>query len=405
MKTSTNHYPSLFAALLFIAAAVLLFFVAMIMAASSFTMILTGKNIQAQQTIVLGTSLFEALIVLVAAFVAIQRYRQQPFAAKDSSFNIGLREIAASLFLAAVVIFIGYEIGANNSLNWFLLPVLTLPAVALPIFVLLGLGIRRLPLGTRWQFWGTFGIAMTLAPLILIILEVLVLFVLVFLVVAVLMSQPDFASEMQHVLRQLAVLGPDSKAAQNLLMPYFTHPAVIGIALFYFAVMAPMIEEIFKPLAVWFSASKISSPAQGFALGALSGSAYALIETLGVSAQTADWASLLLSRIGTGTLHITTSALMGAAIVYGIRERRYLHLLGTYILAVSLHGFWNALAILYSFGGVAELTGKQNAFTKFETPLIITISILAVLLLVILLISNRRMRATLPTLIPQDPAP
>jgi hypothetical protein len=260
-------------------------------------------------------------------------------------------------------------------------------------------------LGTRWQSWGVFGVAMSLSPFLLAVLEVIVLFVFVFFVVAVLMSQPDFANEMQRLLRQLSVAGPQPEVTQKLLMPYLTHPAVIGIVLSYVALVVPMIEELLKPLGVWLSANRISSPAQGFALGALSGAAYALIETLGVSAQTADWASLLLSRIGTGTLHITTSALMGAAIVSAVRERRYLRLLGTYILAVSLHGLWNGLAVLYGLSVIPEFLGNQNAFTKFQTPVIFVMVSLAILILFILLLSNRRMRATLPASIPQEPAP
>jgi hypothetical protein len=405
MKSYSNHYPSLFAALLFIVAAMLFLSVALVMFASSFSLVLSGKAIQAQQTIVLIVSVFEALVLIVATFVAIQRYRRQAFASKDASFTIGLKEIAASSLIAGVIILIGHEIRANDSFNWLILPLLTVPAVVLPIFVILGLGVRNLPLGTRWQSWGIFGVAMTLAPFLLGILEIVVLIFLIFLVVAILMSQPNFATDMERLSRQLYILGPESKAARNLLLPYITNPAVVVIALAYLSILVPMIEELLKPLGVWLAANRLSSPAQGFALGALSGSAYALIETLGVSAQTADWASLLLSRIGTGILHITTSALMGAAIMYAFHERRYMRLIGTYILAVSLHGLWNALAVLYSFSVITESLEKQNSFTKYQTPLIVVMVILAILLLSILLLSNRRMRATLPKPIPQEPVP
>ena len=93
-------------------------------------------------------------------------------------------------------------------------------------------------------------------------------------------------------------------------------PGVIVTVLLYISVLVPAIEEIFKPIGVWLFARRLQSAAQGFALGALSGAGYALIETIGVSGQqTGEWASLLFSRIGTGLLHITTSALVGAAIV------------------------------------------------------------------------------------------
>jgi RsiW-degrading membrane proteinase PrsW (M82 family) len=151
-------------------------------------------------------------------------------------------------------------------------------------------------------------------------------------------------------------------------------------------------------LGVWLYAKKLHSPAQGFALGALSGSAYALIETLGVSAQSEEWASLLLARVGTGLLHVTTTAIMGTAIFYAFQERRYLRLLGMYILSVSLHGLWNALALLYGFSTITDTL----ALSEYRTPLIISMSILAGIFLITLLLSNRRMRLSLPKPIPEE---
>jgi RsiW-degrading membrane proteinase PrsW (M82 family) len=164
-------------------------------------------------------------------------------------------------------------------------------------------------------------------------------------------------------------------------------------ALIYIAVLVPAIEEIFKPVGVWLFAGKLS-PAQGLTLGALSGAGYGLIETVGVTTQTSEWASLLFSRIGTGLLHITTSALMGAAIVLAWRERRYLRLLGTYLLAMLLHGLWNSLAIIFTFSTIAELFEQPGVLGTIQSPLIIALVLLAVLLFAILMISNLRMRKT-----------
>jgi RsiW-degrading membrane proteinase PrsW (M82 family) len=162
--------------------------------------------------------------------------------------------------------------------------------------------------------------------------------------------------------------------------------------LVYIAILVPALEEIFKPLGVWLLAGKLESPAQGFTLGALSGAGYALIETIGVSSQTVEWASLLFSRIGTGLLHITTSALMGAAIVLAWRERRYLRLIGTYFLALILHGLWNTFAMLFTFSSLAEPLGQQGNLSTLQPMMIIAMSILAIGLFAILVLSNRKMR-------------
>jgi hypothetical protein len=137
----------------------------------------------------------------------------------------------------------------------------------------------------------------------------------------------------------------------------------------------------------------------------LCGAAFALLETFSVSAQSEDWSTLLLTRLGTDILHITTAALMGAAIVYTVRERHYLRLLGTYLLCVSLHGLWNAMAILFTFSGVAEMYAPQNLLNGLALPFGIALGVLALLLLTLLILSNRRMRPMQPQPASEEPMP
>lgn len=403
MKSSQSHLPSLLSSLLFIVGAVVFFSVALITGVTTLATLFAGKQAHAQQTILCAVSGFEALILLIAAFISIQRYRQQPFAEQEFSFRIAVWQIVFSLLVVAIVVFLGYQFGEKSSFNWLMLPVLTVPAVALPIFVLLGLGIRGIPLGARWQSWGVFGIAMTLAPFLLVFLEVFALFVIVIFAVAFVVSQPSLVSDLEHLMRQLQTVGPQSELAQNLLLPYLTKPGVIGISLVYVAMMVPMIEELIKPVGVWFFARQLTSRAQGFAFGAISGAAYALIETLGVSGQSEGWSTLLLSRIGTGILHITTSALMGAAIVHAVRERHYLRLLATYFLATTMHGLWNALAILYTVATLGKVLDQQTSFNQFQTPLVIGMSVLAAIYLAILIFTNHRIRAALREPVLEEP--
>ncbi len=146
-----------------------------------------------------------------------------------------------------------------------------------------------------------------------------------------------------------------------------TKPGTIITILVYLSILVPLVEELIKPLGVWILARKLNSPSQGFALGALSGAGYGLAETINVSGQVGDWGSLLFTRIGTGLLHITTSALMGAAIVMAWRERRYLRLAGTYLIAILLHGLWNAAAITYGISAVAGEFDQTYPFDSIHT--------------------------------------
>jgi hypothetical protein len=394
VKTSQTHLPSLLSSILFFLSALFLSGIGLLMGSAALLSLFTGEAVKVEQTIVFIALGFEGILLFIAAFFSFQKTLQKPSADQDASFSVSFWQMIVLVITAFAAIFIGYQISEIQTINWLFLPILTVPAVVLPLWVLLALGTQKLPFGTRWQLWNVLGLGMTLVPLVLFILEVAVLIIIFLVIIVYVITQPDLASELQRLSQQMMLLGPQSEAALDLLSPFMTKPGVIIIVLAYIAILVPALEEIFKPLGVWLLANKVESPAQGFALGALSGAGYALIETIGVSNQTGEWAGLLFSRIGTGLLHITTSALMGAAIVLAWRERRYVRLIGTYFLAVLLHGLWNTFAMLFTFSGLAELVGQTGLLSTLQPVLIITMSILAIGIFAILVISNRKMRST-----------
>ena len=357
----------------------------------------TGKNVEIQQTILFVTFGFEALLLLTAAFFVFQKTLQKPSADREMFFNLSAWQILLIVILASLAILIGSWVGNLETVNLLVLPFLTVPAVVLPLAVLLTLGTRDLPLGARWQFWSVLGLGMTLTPFLLFVLEI-VTGILFFLgIIAYVSTQPELLYRLQALAQQIVVLGPQSETARDLILPWLTKPGVIFTVLLYTALFVPAIEELFKPLGVWLLGNKLNSPSQGFALGALSGASYALIETIGVSGQGGEWASLLFTRIGTGLLHITTSALMGAAIVLALRQRRYLRLLGTYVIAILLHGLWNASAMLYTFSEIANLRNQADRLSTIQPISVGALSILSLGLFAILLSSHARMKKTIGT--------
>jgi PrsW family intramembrane metalloprotease len=392
LKSSQIHLPSLLSSLLFLLGAVLIFSTGLLLGVTALLSVVQGKDIQIQQPILFVAFGFEAALLLIAAYFTLQKTLQKSSADRETFLALPLWQLFLIVIAASVSILVGGWVGANKTVNWLVLPVLTIPAVVLPLGVLLAVGIRNLPLGTRWQFWSVLGLGMTLVPFILLILEILIAVLLFFGLMAYLTTQPALLYRLQGVLQQILIQGPQSEAARTLLYPWLTKPAVIFTVLLYTSVLIPAVEELFKPLGVWLLGRKLDSPVQGFALGALSGASYALIETIGLSGQAGDWASLLLTRIGTGLLHITTSALMGAAIVFALRQRRYLRLLGTYLLAITLHGLWNSSAMLYTFSDLAKALDLRDRLSGVQPIAIIGLSVLAIGLFVILLVSNQQMR-------------
>jgi hypothetical protein len=396
LRTTSDHLPSLLGALLFFLGALLLLGTALLMGITALAGLLTESVLVPGQTIFPVVVGFEGLLLLAAAFFALQKYLGRPAAEQEISLSVPTWQLLLFGLVAAVSLGVGYLVTNSEPLNWLLLPLLTILAVVLPLGVLLGLGTRKLATAPRWQAWTVLGLAMTLGPVLLFALEIVLAILFFAGGVVYLMTQPALVFELRNITEQIMLIGPQSEEAVRLLAPYITQPGVIGAALLYIAVLVPAVEEIFKPIGVWLFGRKLDSPAQGFALGALCGAGYALIETMGVSGQQASgWAPLLSSRIGTGLLHITTSALMGAAIVMAFRQRRYLRLLGTYLIAILLHGLWNALAMGFTFATLAEMLDEPGRIGSLRDPMIAAMAALAVALFAILVLSNRRLRKSM----------
>ncbi|HET6598067.1 MAG TPA: PrsW family glutamic-type intramembrane protease [Anaerolineales bacterium] len=397
MQNTPTHTPSLLGAILFALSGLFLLGIGLLMGFTAFFSFVTGETVQAQQTILFLAFGFEAALLFMIAFFAFQKTLHKPEADQNSTVSVSRLQILLCILVAAGAVLIGSQIGSIEPLNWLLLPVLTILAIVFPLGALLVFAVQRLPLAARWQSWTVLGLGMTLTPILLLILEIGVAIILFAGFVAYISMQPELVNELQGVARQIMVLGPQSEATQDMLLPYLTTPSVMFVTLLYIAVLVPAIEELCKPLGVWLLADKLSSTAQGFTLGALSGAGYALVETIGVSGQVSEWAVLLFTRIGTGLLHITTSALMGAAIVSAWRGRRYMRLIGTYTFVVLLHGLWNALAMLFTFSTLAEFLDQPGRLAAIQPWLIAMMSLLAVGFFLVLVSSNRRLRkAVLP---------
>ena len=394
MQSTNRSIPSLLISLILFLSAALVFAGAISIAITAFLPLISGNGIQAQGTIYGFGFGFEALLLFTATYLCFQKYSEHSLA--DLQIQIRLKgwHIVILLVGASLVLLLGYLVAENKNINWLILPVLTIPAVALPIGLIFGFGAHRLQLGPRWRVWGIFGLGMTLGPLILFMIEIFVLIFFIILLVAYLISQPGLSNEIVTLTNQISLAQDDPQALINLILPYALKPGSIIAVLSFIALIVPFTEELVKPIGVWVFARKLESPAQGFALGALSGAAYSLIETIGSSGQTAGWATLLITRIGTTLLHITSTALMGWGIALAWKKHQYLKLFTIYLFSSALHGMWNASAILYSYSLLAKELDPSSPLSSL-TPFTFAFSIaLAVILLIILILGNKSLNQT-----------
>ena len=342
---------------------------------------------------ILGTVFVaEAVILCLAAFFCIQKYMNRASAEVQARFKMPVGLMLTLILCAGIPIIVGYFVTGIENINWFALPLLTIPAVLVPIILLLGLGMKSIGLGPRWRVWGIFGMGMTIGPLVLFFMELIILVFIFVIFVLVVASQPDLNRDVQFLAEQIQRVEGEPEALLDLMLPYIFKPQVVALLLMFFSGVAPLVEELFKPLGVWLFAGKLESPAQGFALGALSGGAFALVETFGSSAQAMDWAGLVGARIATGLMHILSTALMGWGIALVWRERKYLMLMLAYSGSFLLHSVWNGNIILYSLSTIAREADPTNPFARLA-PITFGIAILlSAIMLVILVYANRKLR-------------
>ncbi len=310
---------------------------------------------------------------------------------------------AASLAMLAwlLVIATGTYIsrtGRTETLNWLFLPPLQLLAVALPLWWLIEFGRRGLPGNGPQRTWGILSAGLLVSPTVATLAELAAIVLVLALFVVWLSSQPGAAQQITLLAQRLANAGTDPEVILRILRPEVTKPSFLIAVLLVASGLVPLIEELVKPLGLWVLAGKKLTPAQGFLAGLLSGAAFALLESLGSLASPSgqDWLGLVLGRTGTGILHTVNTGLVGWALASTWRDGRYLRLAGVYLLAVGLHGLWNvfgALLALPDLFGPASVTGIVAVLLRLGQIAPLALLVLAILLFLILLGSNRRLRA------------
>ena len=267
--------------------------------------------------------------------------------------------------------------------------------IAIPVAVLVWIATSGLPTGSWRRLWAAFAIGMTGSTLLAVLLEYGLVAIAALLAGAVAATNPQWLAIFNQIKNEVTRSG-DVQALLTTLSPYLTNPLVLLAALAFAAVIAPIIEESLKPAAVWLLGKRLHSPAEGFALGALCGAGFALLEgSLAASGMSQLLGIGLAARSASSLMHITASALMGWAIASARLEKRYGRLAGTYLVSVGIHGLWNGSVVLAVFGSL-RIT-LQGGSPDIAGVLLVGIGIatlvsMLIAITIILPVFNRRLR-------------
>ncbi len=219
--------------------------------------------------------------------------------------------------------------------------VLVLPffwlAAALPPLVALALASGRLGGATTWR-QAIFGLVMgslvsTTATLLLGGFVTLAAYVVIL------------------PLREIVAHVAASPGVERL----FFSPALI-FTMIGAAVVAPIVEELTKPLGVLLLGRRLRGPAEAFLVGMAGGAGFAIVENmLYESGGFRLWAAVATMRGVGGVLHPLNAGLVALG-WYGVlctdAPGRWRRLFGFYGLAVAIHALWNGgLTLIFSAAG------------------------------------------------------
>ncbi len=328
------------------------------------TAVLAGISSGAPEIEVLTVLLISAGLVFCGVLVipsAVYAYRRM-----SGKPHKGFIRVNTSLWpllgilLLPIVILAGDWVSGQAKLAWLLLPPLHILAVGIPIVVVLFLAIRGLPLGSHQRTWGSVASGVVLGPTIVLILETMGLLFVAGLVVLFIFNKPDLFNQLSAQIQELSLGTGDPEQTLETFLPYLTQPGILLGGIAFISIFVPLVEEAFKPVAVWLLAGSKLTPAAGFAIGAICGAGFALFESLGLSSGGTDWAYLVSARLGTSVIHITNSALMGWALASTWRKKQYLQLAWVFLAVVAAHGAWNAISLLSASQAVLQEQGISS---------------------------------------------
>ncbi len=232
----------------------------------------------------------------------------------------------------------------------FLMPLFAAAAAALAPLAVLGWIVGQQPGGvTARRAWTALGLGATASTALAYVLNTLLPTAVLFLVFGLADTLLPLGEELLDALQW----GP---VTQEMLSPWFL------IALLEIAAIAPLVEELVKPLALLPLLRRIPSPRDAFLLGALAGAGFAVVENVLYAALVGSaWGGVLAARAMGAALHPFGAGLMALA-WWGVLRRepgapgRWAR---NYALAVGAHALWNGTCVIAATVGFAWFQGWE----------------------------------------------
>lgn len=302
------------------------------------------------------------------------------------------------LSLAWIVV-VGAGTAANlvPLLQIALLPPLHILAMSLPAFIMLAV-VRQQMRGVKFSWRESIASLTGGGPLATgasLVVELILLLIVGLIAGVFLLQTPDLLEQIRELAQTLQETGqelPMGEVAEILL-----RPSIVISTIALTSIPVPIIEEFLKTLVIGIAARWTQPrPPRAFLWGVASGAGFALVENLlnGGMMGVEGWTTLALSRFAATTLHCATGGIMGWAWGQFWTQKRRLRLPLAYLLAVIVHGVWNALATGASLLGLRVIVNEGDGIGTLLTSgavllLAGTLFTLTIFFLVLLPVSGR----------------
>ena len=268
---------------------------------------------------------------------------------------------------------------APRVLAGWLFPPMYVLGVALPVAAILSFAVRRTGVTGRHTLLQLVygGVVATLLAFVIELMLVIVVVVVGFLIASV---SPNW-------------LGLDSLAPAlqsndpSALTEVLRNPIILALAFLGLGVAGPIVEEAAKAGSIIFWSRWEPTRNRALVWGLASGLGFALTEGMLnslLSIGTDSAGITLFVRAGASLMHGMTTAIVGLGWWRSYTTRRPWPALGAYVLAVVIHGFWNAVVLgRAALGPAATVPGGESgpAVTVITSDLLAAASVALVVVM------------------------
>lgn len=291
--------------------------------------------------------------------------------------------LAIPIFLSGL--FVGYLAFSRGIFPLVLGPVAKIIATSSAALFVIQLVRRFGPELSKRRIWGQLILGLWVVPIFALVSEFLILIPTLFLFVlgALTSENGRFLLDLLSESSSPSVSAITEAANSIVMEPWF-----IALLLGFFAVLVPLIEETLKTIVVWPWIVRRRTSAEAFLGGVIGGAGYSMFEAIFLTQAESTWLPTMVGRAGATIMHSFTTGVASWGLAEGIRKKRWGRMLLSSLLAVTLHGLWNAGAVSIAIIEVREFQTSDLATSLRVVQGLIPIMIIALVLIALIGLSQ-----------------